>query len=49
MSLLVTDVLGSTVNTPVVVVSLVVCTTTGMSLRFDLLEQWANNDVLFGV
>lgn len=35
MSLLVTDVLASTVNTPVVADSLVVCTTTGMSLCFN--------------
>lgn len=42
MSLLVTDVLGNIVNTPEVVVSLVVCTTTGMSLRFDFMERRAN-------
>lgn len=38
MSLPVTDVLGNIVNTPEVVVSLVVCTTTGRSLRFDFME-----------
>lgn len=38
MSLPVTAVLGNTVNTPEVVVLLVVCTTTGKSLRFDFME-----------
>ena len=38
MSLLVTDVLESTANILEVAVSLVVCTTTGMSLRFDFME-----------
>lgn len=47
MSLPVTDVLGNTVNTLEVVVSLVVCTTTGRSLRFDFMGYWAN-DVLLG-
>jgi hypothetical protein len=38
MSLLVTDVSESTANIPEVAVSLVVCTTTGMSFRFDFME-----------
>ena len=43
MSLLVTDVSGSTANIPEVAVSLVVCTTTGTSLRFTL---WNNKQTM---